>query len=73
MAPKRTQEEDTSINFKIRPALKRALRLVAADQGVPPSALLQNAVEKIVHTYKDGFFYEYVARQDVQIGSEDIQ
>lgn len=63
----------TSITFKLKKAYKRALRLIAADQGLTSSDLLQEAVEKIVHSYKDGFFYNYVARDEVQNGSEGAQ
>lgn len=68
--PKTKREKETSITFRIRATHKRALSLVAADQGLTASDLLQDAVEKIIRTYKNGFFYDYVARENVHNGSE---
>lgn len=58
------------ITFKAPRQHKKALKLVAADMETTPSELLRIAVEGLIQAYKDGFFVDYTARDDVQSVSD---
>lgn len=61
------EDDDTMIAFKLPREHKRALMMVAADQGkgITASHLLREAVEAIIESYKDGVFLR-IAVHDVE-------
>jgi len=58
------KQDFDNTSLLLPPVVKKALKLVAADQGTEAGPLLRKAATRIVKTYKNGIFFK-IAAQDV--------
>ena len=67
------EQELVNTSLMLPRAVKKALALVAADQGSSPSELLRNAATEIVSGYRGGVFYSQGALDVEQRATETEQ